>query len=127
MKVEKTKNEKLNISINGSLQIILVLFIMLVGIILANLIVGLTVNKTEELFQKADMHFNIKVKDHSKKMLHAIENTNTISEGESDQLVGKFTYKKEDKAALPPEHTSQIFFSQCSTFVEPGQADIHDR
>ena len=32
----------------------------MVGIILANLIVGLTVNKTEELFEKADTHFNIK-------------------------------------------------------------------
>lgn len=51
----------MNINVNGSLQIILILFIMSVGIILANLIVGLTVNKTEELFQKADMHFNIKV------------------------------------------------------------------
>ena len=69
----------MNINVNGSLQIILVLFIMLVGIILANLIVGLTVNKTEELFQKADMHFNIKVKDHFKKTLHEIKRNLLLS------------------------------------------------
>ena len=59
--VEKKESLKKNVNINGTLQILLILFIMLVGIILANLIVALTISKTEELFQKADKLFNIKV------------------------------------------------------------------
>lgn len=47
-------------SADGSVQIIFFLFILLVSIILANLIVGLTVNKTEELFERADHYQNIK-------------------------------------------------------------------
>ena len=50
-----------NIYINGTLQIILVLFILMGSLILANLIIGLTVNKTEQLFEMADTHYNIKV------------------------------------------------------------------
>ena len=41
-------------------QIIFVLFILLVTIIMGNLIIGLTVNKTEELFQMADDYLRIK-------------------------------------------------------------------
>ena len=50
-----------NANVNATLQILIILFIMLVGIILANLIVALTISKTEELFQRADMLVNIKV------------------------------------------------------------------
>ena len=48
------------LSHNDVAQITFVFFIMFVSIILANLIVGLTVNKTDELFRKADNYYNSK-------------------------------------------------------------------
>ena len=50
-----------NININWTLQIILFLFIFVGGLILGNLITGLTVNRIEQLFEKAEMYFNVKV------------------------------------------------------------------
>ena len=49
-----------NININWTLQIILFLFIFVGGLILGNLITGLTVNRIEQLFEKAEMYFNVK-------------------------------------------------------------------
>ena len=49
-----------DLSHNDIAQIIFVFFILLVSIILANLIVGLTVNKTDTLFKQADYYHNSK-------------------------------------------------------------------
>ena len=49
-----------NININWTLQIILFLFIFVGGLILGNLITGLAVNRIEQLFEKAEMYFNVK-------------------------------------------------------------------
>ena len=49
-----------NININWTLQIILFLIIFVGGLILGNLITGLTVNRIEQLFEKAEMYFNVK-------------------------------------------------------------------
>ena len=38
---------------NGSKQLLFVVFLLMISIIVSNLIVGLTVNKTEELFKEA--------------------------------------------------------------------------
>ena len=38
---------------NGSTQVLFIIFLLMVSIIVSNLIVGLTVNKTEELFKEA--------------------------------------------------------------------------
>ena len=53
-----------NININWTLQIILFLFIFVGGLILGNLITGLTVNRIEQLFEKAEMYFNVKASMH---------------------------------------------------------------
>lgn len=56
-------------SSNGTVHILFILFVIFVSLILSNLIVGLTVNKTEELFCKADLHHTIK----TIRQIHSLE------------------------------------------------------
>ena len=71
-KVATDVSDGKNIYINGTLQFILILFILMGSLILANLIIGLTVNKTEQLFEMADTHYNIKVHQGFTTHLHSI-------------------------------------------------------
>lgn len=48
------------VNVNGVIQFVFGCFFILVAVILSNLVVALTVNKTDELFKKADIHHNVK-------------------------------------------------------------------
>ena len=91
------------INANGTIQVIFAAFFVLVAVILSNLVVGLTVNKTDELFKRADIYQNIK----RVKQIDELENLLPKMSWRAVQLMSYLDKKLTGRNIRSQEYTEQ--------------------
>merc|ERR1712029_403242 len=124
--IEKNDDDEANlknINVNWTLQIIFFLFTLVVGMVIGNLILALTVNKLDEVIKKGEFHHTVKktsiIATYS--TLHCVEDTvKGILQRKLKKLKGQET-ENENKT-----ETNDTAWASLCVFVNDNKKLKHD-